>query len=230
MRRDAVVLRTSVCVTAAAAAATCALAACGPVQMGTAAISGGQRISATALNSEVSSLEKYYQANKAKIQLQFPLSQAPQQVLGWMLRFRIRDELAIRNHLSVSTGQSQRALHAVEAQTGRTGPAFVQLAVANGLPRDMLPALGRFQAIQNALLTRLDGGTLPKTTAAQQALNNVLNQRQCVAAKSLNIRINPQFGRMDYASLSVIPAATPLSAPTVPAPSPSSKPALTPPC
>src|SRR5262249_49880070 len=125
MRRDAVVLRTSVCVTAAAAAATCALAACGPVQMGTAAIVGGQRISATKLSSEVSGLQTYYQANKAKIQLQFALSQAPQQVLGWLLRFRILDELAVRNHVSVSTGQSQRALHNIETQSGRTGPAFI---------------------------------------------------------------------------------------------------------
>jgi hypothetical protein len=198
--------------------------------MGAAAIAGGQRISATSVSSEVSKLETYYQANKAKIQLQFPLAQAPQQVLGWMLRFRVRDELAVRNHLSVSTGDSQRALHTIETQSGRTGPAFAQLAVANGLPRDMLLALGRFQAIQNALLARLDGGRLPTSTAAQQALNSALNQRQCRAAKSLDIRVNPQFGRMDYATLTVIPATTPLSAPAVPAPSPSAKPALTPPC
>jgi hypothetical protein len=198
--------------------------------MGTAAIAGDQRISATTLSSEVSNLEKTYQANKAKIQLQFPLSQAPQQVLGWMLRFRIANEIAVRNHLSVSKGAGQQALDAVKRQSGRTGPAFVQLAVANGLPPDMLPALGRFQAIQNELLLRLDGGRPPQSATAQQALSAVLSHRQCEAAKSLNIRINPQFGRMDYASLSVIPAATPLSAPVVPAPSPSAKPAFTPPC
>jgi hypothetical protein len=198
--------------------------------MGTAAIVGGHRISATTLSSEVSNLETYYQANKTKIQLQFPLSQAPQQVLGWMVRFRVADELAIRNHLSVSTGLSQSALISVEKQSGRSGPAFDQLAVANGLPKDMLLALGRFQAIQSALIQRLDGHKQPTSAAAQQSLAAMLSQRQCVAAKSLNIRINPQFGRLDYASLRVIPAATPLSAPAVPSPAPTAKPALTPPC
>ena len=37
------------------------------------------------------------------------------------------------------------------------------LAVANGLPPDMLPDLGRYQAIENTLVDRLDGGTLPKS-------------------------------------------------------------------
>ncbi len=80
--------RTSILVIAAAAAATCALSACGPVRMGAAAITGGQRITATTLGDQVTNLESAYQAGKSKIQLQFPLAQAPQQVLGWMLRFR----------------------------------------------------------------------------------------------------------------------------------------------
>src|SRR5438552_3204274 len=118
MRRDAVVPRTTVFVIAAAAAATCALAACGPVHVGAAAIVGGQRIPDSTLSDEVSNLQQAYQANKAKIQLQFPLAQAPQQVLGWIMRFKTRDQLAVRNHLSVTRGQSQRALAAVAAQSG----------------------------------------------------------------------------------------------------------------
>jgi len=222
--------RTIVCVLAAAAAAVCALSGCGPVRMGAAAITGGQRITVTTLSDQVANLEQAYQAGKASIQLQFPLSQAPQQVLGWLLRFRIRDELAARNHVVVSTGESQRALTTLARQTGRTGRAFVQLAVANGLAPDMLPALGRYEAIQNAEFIRLNGGTQPRTQARIQALSGAFSHRECVAAKSLNIQVNPQFGRMDYGTLSVVPAATPLSAPTVPSPAPSTKPRLTPPC
>jgi hypothetical protein len=51
-----------------------------------------------------------------------------------------------------------------------------------------------------------------------------------VAAKSLNIQVNPQFGQLDYGTFSVIPANSPLSAPTLPAPSPTAKPQLSPPC
>ncbi len=114
-------LRTSIAV-AAALGATCVLAACGPVRMGAAAIVGSQRISATTLSNEVANLEQAYQANKARIQLQFPLAQAPQQVLAWLLRFKVIDRMAVRNHVRVSNGQSQRALQPIRAQAGPVGP------------------------------------------------------------------------------------------------------------
>ena len=221
-------LRTAVSVTAAAIAATCALAACGPTRMGSAAILGNERITSTMLSDQVANLQQAYQANKSKIQLQFPLSQTPQEVLAWLVRFRVRDEMATRNHVKVSSGQSERALAAIAAQAGPSG--IKNLAVANGLPPDLLPNLGRYEAIQNALVNKMDGGTLPKSTAAQQALGAALALRQCRAAKAMNIRLNPRFGQLDYSQLSVIPAATALSAPVTPSPSPSTRPALKPPC
>lgn len=221
-------LRTAVSVTAAAIAATCALAACGPVRMGSAAILGNERITSTTLSDQVANLQQAYQANKSKIQLQFPLAQAPQEVLAWLVRFRVRDEMATRNHVKVSSGQSERALASIAAQAGPSG--IKNLAVANGLPPDLLPDLGRYEAIQNALVARMDGGTLPKSTAAQQALGAALALRQCRAAKAMNIMVNPRFGQLDYSQLSIIPAATALSAPVTPSPSPSTRPALKPPC
>jgi hypothetical protein len=220
--------RTSIFVIAAAAAATCALSACGPVRMGAAAISGGDRITTTTLSGQVTNLQRA--ATIGHTQLQFPKAEAPQEVLSWLLRFQIRDELAVRNHVVVTTGESQRALSLLAKQTGRTGPAFVQLAVANGLAPDMLPDLGRYEAIQNDMFTRLNGGTLPKTQARVQALSPEFARRECVAAKSLDIQVNPQFGQLDYGTYSVIAANSPLSEPTAPAPSPSTKPVLTPHC
>ena len=222
--------RTSVFVIAAAAAATCALSACGPVKMGSAAITGGQRLTSTTLSAQVTDLENAVQASNGKIQLQFPKSEAPQEVLGWLLRFRIRDELATRNHVVVTAGESQRALAALAHQTGRTGPAFVQLAVANGIAPDMLPELGRYEAIQRDMFVRLNGGTLPRTQARVAILNVQFNHRECVAAKSLNIQVNPQYGQLDYRTYSVVPAPSTLSAPATPAPSQTPKPQLTPAC
>ena len=221
-------LRTAVSVTAAAIAATCALAACGPTRMGSAAILGNERITSTMLSDQVANLQQWYQAHKSKIQLQFPLSQAPQEVLSWLVRFRVRDEMAARNHVKVNSGQSERALAAIAAQAGPSG--IKNLAVANGLPPDLLPNLGRYEAIQNALVNKMDGGTLPKSTAAQQALGAALAVRQCRAAKAMDILVNPRFGQLDYSQLSIIPAATALSAPVTPSPSPSTRPALKPPC
>ena len=220
--------RTSVFVIAAATAA-CALAACGPVKLGSAAITGGQRLTVTTLSDQVTALEHAYQASNGKIQLQFPKSEAPQAVLGWLLRFRIRDELAARNHVVVTAGESYQALINLQKQTGRTGPAFDELLVANGIAPDMKPDLGRYLAIQGDLLTRLNGGALP-TQARAQALGLEFNRRECMAAKSLNIQVNPQYGQLDYASYSVIPAPSTLSAPTTPSPAPSPKPQLTPAC
>jgi hypothetical protein len=225
------VLRTTIAVTAVAIAATCGLAACGPVRMGSAAIAGGERISSTTLGSEVTNLEQHYQANKSKIQLQFPLSEAPQEVLSWLLRFRIRDEVAVRNHVAVSTGQSQQALATIASQA-HVGPVGLRnLGVANGLPPDMLPDLGRYQAIENVLVNKLDNGVLPKSSPGLATLNAALNRQECLAAKSLSIQVNPRFGRMNYAQPdTVIPATTELSAPVTPLPSPSAAPVPNPPC
>jgi hypothetical protein len=217
-------------VIAAAVAATCALSACGPVKMGSAAITGGERLTATTLSGQVTDLENAYQASHGKVQLQFPKSEAPQEVLSWLLRFRIRDELAARNHVFVTAGEGYQALQTLQRQTGRVGPAFDQLLVANGIAPDMKPELGRYLAIQNEMFIRLNGGTLPRTQARVQILGVQFNHRECVAAKSLNIQVNPQFGQLDYATYTVIPAKSPLSAPSIPSPSPTAKPQLTPPC
>jgi hypothetical protein len=223
--------RTSVFVIAAATAATCALSACGPVKLGSAAITGGQRLTVTTLSDQVTELEHAYQAGHGTIQLQFPQSQAPQAVLGWLLRFRIRDELAARNHVIVTAGEGYQALVNLQKQTGRTGPAFDELLVANGIAPDMKPELGRYLAIQNDMFIRLNGGTLPSTQPRIQILGAQFNHRECVAAKSLNIQVNPQYGQMNFTPpYSVIPAPSTLSAPTTPAPSPSPKPQLTPAC
>lgn len=223
-------LRTSISVAAAAVAATVALSACGPVRMGAAAIVGGQRITATTLTNEVQNLQQAYQAGKGKIQLQFPMSQAPQEVLSWILRFKVRDQLAARNHVKVSQGQSERALASIVSPAQGGEAALHNLAVANGLPPDMILALGRYEAIQTAVVNRLDGGTLPKSNVALQRLSSVLNLRQCVAAKSLDIVINPQFGRLNYAQISVIPSVSSVAAPASPSPGATPAPELSPRC
>jgi len=232
MRRDAIVFRTFVSVTAAALAAV-ALAGCGPLRLGAAAIVGDQRISAATLTKQVDNLETAYQASKGGIQLQFPKSQVAQEVLGWLVRFQIGEQLGAQHNVTVSQGETQRALAAITARAQQGGNGKIRLAdlaVANGLPPDMLGELGRYQAIQNAVIRQLDGGTLPTSQSALQMLGQALNRQQCLAAKSLRITINPQYGRMDYSRLAVIPATLTLSAPEGPTPSPRPSTQLTPAC
>jgi len=229
------VLRTPITLTAAALAAALALTACGNVQLGAAAVTNTSRIPTATVSAEVNNLDAAYKADKAKVQLQFPASQMPQQVLGWLIRFRVREQMAARNHLTITPAETQSALASASAQAKQSGVTLTDLAVANGIPPDQISELGRYVAIQNQLLDRLDGGTLPTASAALQTLGNQFNTYQCRAAKSMGIRVNPQFGQLDYSQVSVVPApaklaAAPHSASPSPSASPTPSPQLTPAC
>ena len=228
-------LRTPITLTAAALAAALALTACGNVQLGAAAGTHTSRIPTATVSAEVNNLDAAYKADKAKVQLQFPASQMPQQVLSWLVRFRVREQMAARNHLTITRAETQSALASASAQAKQSGVTLTDLAVANGIPPDQINELGRYVAIQNQLLDRLDGGTLPTASAALQTLGNKFNTYQCRAAKSMGIRVNPQFGQLDYSQVTVIPApaklaAAPHSASPSPSASPTPSPQLTPAC
>jgi hypothetical protein len=210
-----------------------AVAACGTVHMGAAAIVGNQRISSSNLSAEVSNLNAGYQRYHHQVQLQYPLSQMPQQVLAWFIRFQVRDRLATREGITVTPTQVQQALAAITASIRQSGnnATLPEVAVANGLPPDMVNDLGQYQAIETKLLGRLDGGKLPASTSAQQALEDRFNKSQCQAAKSLDIQVNPQFGALNYTDFSVVLTPATLSKPQTSAPTPAaSRPVLAPPC
>jgi len=220
---------------AAALAAGAVLTACGQLRMGAAAVMTSQRISSATLAAQVANLDQGYLRYKGKISLQYPVSQMPQEALSWLVRFRVRDQLAAARGIRVSPAQTQAALAQITAQarsSAGAGVTLAELAVANGLPPDLLTALGQYQAIQTAVVSRLDGGTLPTSSTAQRALSAQFSQAECLAAKDLDITINPQFGRLDYAELSVVAAPSALSATAGPAPAatPSASPQLTPAC
>ncbi|HWG64465.1 MAG TPA: hypothetical protein VG253_22505 [Streptosporangiaceae bacterium] len=230
MRRDTDVLRTPITVAVAgAAAALVLLSACGSVRLGAAAVSNSTRISTATLTAEVSTLNSAYQADKSKIKFQFPAANAPQQVLSWLLRFQVRNQLAARNGINVTRSEIQASLNSLAATAKQNGLTLTQLAVANGVPPDQLTALGTYQAIGNLMVGRLDGGTLPKSNAALSALSLRLDNAQCRAAASLGIQVNPQFGALDYRQMSVVRVSNSLAASAATA-SPSASPQLTPHC
>jgi hypothetical protein len=101
--------------------------------------------------------------------------------------------------------------------------------VSAGISPQMLPDLGRYQAQQIALAKQVNGGKLPTTTAENDAVTAALTKAQCSAAKSLNIQVNPQFGRLDYSQYTVVAAPNTLSQPPG-VPSPASTTGLAPAC
>ena len=215
---------------AVASAGALAIAGCGQTQLGAAALYSNQRISTAKLTAEVANLNAAYQADKTKLNPQYTQAQMPQQVLSWMLRFATTNQLAKRLGIQVTPAYAQRQANAEKAKLAQSGDTLKQAAVLNGLPPDLLPELGRWLAIQLKLQKMLSHGVAPTTSAAQQVLLAKINHVQCLTAKSMHIKVNPQYGAYDYHQFAVVPLPNKLS--TVPGARPKASPApqLTPKC
>jgi len=216
---------------AVASAGALAIAGCGQTQLGAAALYSNQRISTAKLTAEVANLNAAYQADKTKLNPQYTQAQMPQQVLSWMLRFATTDQLAKRLGIQVTPAYAQRQANAEKAKLAQSGDTLKQAAVLNGLPPDLLPELGRWLAIQLKLQKMLSHGVAPTTSAAQQVLLAKINHVQCLTAKSMHIKVNPQYGAYDYRQFAVVRLPNKLSTvPGVQHQNASPAPQLTPKC
>jgi hypothetical protein len=228
------VRRTSMKIAGLALVAVLAVAACGPVQMGAAAIAGQNRISSDTLTNEVANLDAAYQADLAKkVHPQRSRAQQVQQVLTWLILFRIYDKMAIRQGVKVTPAQvqdEQELLTRTASQDHLTAAEYV--SAAGALPPDLIPQFARLLAIEGVLKLRFGNGRTPTSTAGQNAVTARLDDATCVAAKNLGIQVNPQYGEWDYISFGVVPATAKLAA-AAPAPTPAKSSAavrLTAPC
>jgi hypothetical protein len=208
------------------------LAACSPVKIGAAAIVGDQRITTSSLGTQVSNLQAAAAPYGSQVQL--TSSEMPAAVLGWLIRFAIQDQVTASAGISLTQQQVQAGVASINsqaqsaaAQDGLSSAEAVLLSA--GISPQMLPALGRYQAQEIAYAEKVNGGKLPSTTAEDNTVNAKLTKAECMAAQSLNIQVNPQFGRLDYTQYTVVPVADMLSRPAG-TPSPASTTGLTPAC
>ena len=184
----------------AVAAAAVRLSACGPVRMGAAASWADERITSATLTAEVSNLNRRLPGRRgARSQLQFPQSQTPQEVLSWLVRFQVRDELAMRYGITVTPGESQRAL----GQRSRRRPGRAErtlrpsLAVANGLPPNHAAGAGPVRGHPDRGQPAGRRHAAHVADAALQALGRSSTSR-VPGGQEPGIKVNPQFGRLDY--------------------------------
>lgn len=213
-------VRRFVGVGAAALVAGLAVAGCAPVQMGAAAIVGSNRITISTLNTEAGKLSTGVSKYPGVVTLS--QQQVTQQALSWLIRFQINEQLAAQNGITVSPAEADAALSQIitsaqqqAAQSGISNASQELILVANGIPPDMGTELGRYQAIENLYLTNANGGTMPSSTSSNATqLESQLTKAQCQAAKSLNIKVNPQFGRMNFTNYSVVAASDTVSRPS----------------
>jgi hypothetical protein len=225
--------RTRAAVGGVAAASACVvLAACSPVKLGAAAIVGDQRITTSALDTQVSYLQAAAKPYGSEISLS--AADMPAAVLSWLIRFQVSDQVAANAGITLSSAQVQAGIANINSQASsaasQDGLSSPQAALLDaGISPQMLSDLGRYQAQEVAFATAANGGKLPTTTAEGNTVDAKLTKAQCTAAKSLNIQVSPQFGRLDYTQLSVVPTPNTLSQPAG-TPSPADTTGLTPAC
>jgi len=217
----------------AAGLGACALlAACSPVKLGAAAIVGNQRITTATLDAQVANLQA--SAKPYASQVQLTSAEMPTAVLSWLVRFSIMNQIAASAGVAVTQAQVQQGVANINAQAASAAPeegykSGEEVLIGAGISPQLLTSIGRYQAIELAYAEKVNGGKLPSTTAENTAVNAAIGKAQCQAAKSLDIQISPQFGRMDYSQYAVVATSNTLSQPEG-APSPASTTGLAPAC
>ncbi len=200
-------------VLAAGLGACALLAACAPVQAGAAAVVGDQRITVSSLDTQVSNLQAAAKPYGSAVQIK--PAQLPDAVLSWMIRFEVMDEMAAANGISVTDAQAQAALNSLKPVAQQNGLASTaELLVANGVPPQMFMQVGRWEAQQDAFALKHNGGKPVTSQTEQDAVTSAISKASCQAAKSLDIKVSPQYGRLDFTPpFAVVAAPDTLSRP-----------------
>jgi hypothetical protein len=209
MKGSSPVFRRLIAVSAAVLGVGLVATGCSAVKMGSAAIVGNQRITVATLDTEVTNLSENVQQYHNPGSL--TVAQQTQDPLTWLIRFQINEQLARTEGITVSTTQAETALAEVYAEAkseleseGVLDVTLDYILSYIGIPPNLAPEVGRYQAIETQFIEQVNGGKIPTATAAQTATTAKLQQAQCVAAKTLQIQVNPQFGRLDYSQYAVV--------------------------
>ncbi|GAB3159620.1 SurA N-terminal domain-containing protein [Microbispora hainanensis] len=174
-------------VAVALAATGIAVTACGgPVQAGSAAIVGSERITSSDLNDEVRALRADLAANKIpenQLQLTFSL---PQTVLLNMTTSRQFQELGRRKGVTVT----DREVDDVAIAQGGWDQ-FNKVLLANGIPLDEGRDFIRAVIVRNKLAQQSGAG---QDQAAQQAALQKIIQE---ADSTVPVKYSPRYGKFD---------------------------------
>src|ERR1035438_6038888 len=100
MKGRSPVFRRLIAASAAVLGVGLAATGCSPVKMGAAAIVGNQRITIATLDTEVTNLSQTAKLYPGVVQLS--AAQETQQTLSWLVRFKINEQLAQQDGMTVS--------------------------------------------------------------------------------------------------------------------------------
>jgi hypothetical protein len=209
MKGSSPVLRRLIAVSGAVLGVGLVATGCSPVKFGAAATVGSHRITLAALNNEVTNLSRNVQLYHNPSSL--TAAQQTQDTLTWLIRFQINEQLARTQGITVSTAQAQTALAQIDAEAkselaseGVSNASLDFILSYIGIPPNLASEVGRYQAIDTQYIKQVNGGQVPTASAAQTATTAKLTRAQCLAAKSLQIKVNPQFGQLNYTQYQVV--------------------------
>jgi hypothetical protein len=200
-------------------AAGTALAACGPLKPGAAAVIGHDRITVSKLDSAVSQWKKELPAHPDAQQIVASSGQQGQQVpfdpstprrsaLYQLIEIRAWDQVAREKNLTVTQGQVDAF---VASKGGRGG--LDSYVLAEGLPTSYDDAFARSLLIQQLMLQRYGVNPNAQATPQTQAQVQKLLADYAGAKKHLGITVNPRFGTFDDKSMQLGPVCPRLSTP-----------------
>jgi hypothetical protein len=209
MKGSSPVLRRLIAVSGAVLGVGLVATGCSPVKFGAAATVGSHRITLAALNDEVTNLSRNVQLYHNPSSL--TAAQQTQDTLTWLIRFQINEQLARTQGITISTAQAQTALAQIDAEAkselaseGVSNASLDFILSYIGIPSNLASEVGRYQAIDTQYIKQVNGGQVPTASAAQTATTAKLTRAQCLAAKSLQIKVNPQFGQLNYTQYEVV--------------------------
>jgi SurA N-terminal domain len=209
MKGSSPVLRRLIAVSAAVLGVGLLATGCSPVKFGAAATVGSHRITLATLDTEVTNLSQNVKQYHNPSSLS--AAQQTQDTLTWLIRFQINEQLARTEGITVSAAQAQTALAQIDAEAkselasqGVSNASLNYILSYIGIPSNLATEVGRYQAIDTKFIEQVNGGKVPTATAAQNATTAKLTRAQCLAAKTLQIKVNPQFGQLNYTQYQVV--------------------------
>lgn len=199
-------------------AAGTALAACGPLKPGAAAVIGDDRITVAKLDSAVSRWQKELPSHPEAQQIvassgsgqrvPFDPSSPRRSALYQLIEMRAWDQVARENGVTVTQGQLDAF---IAAKGGRGG--LDSYVLAEGLPTSYDDAFARSLLIQQMMLQRYGvNPDQPATPQSQQQVQRLLAD-YTGAKKRLGITVNPRFGTFDDKTMQLGPVCPHLSTP-----------------
>ncbi|MGH3501965.1 MAG: SurA N-terminal domain-containing protein [Nocardioidaceae bacterium] len=176
-----------------------AVAGCGPVQMGAAAIVGGQRISTEGLQQTVHDTLDAAEASHLQVRDQASLQRGE---LTRKIDSVLIELAAKRRGITVSSGQVDRF---ISMQGGRRSLEAQRLR--SGVPPEELRQDIRTQIMQQHLADQMASGG--ETARQQKAVVTTIQK----LARETGVRVSPRYGRFDTDKLAVVPVKNTLSTP-----------------